>query len=305
MTARGGAFLLGVAVWFGCAGASPEPAPQQAADQQISDFSIAGYGEKGKKTWDLKGESADILEQTVKLKNLTGQLYGADENVTLVADKGDFNRSSGTVHLEDNVVITTTSGARLTTDSLDWDRQKQVVSTPDQVNIQKENMVTVATGATGHPNLNTMTLEKNVTVTMTPAELTGAAPEAAPAAGTGQDRIVITCDGPLDIDYQKNMARFNNNVKAEKEDSTIYADAMELYFGKNMDAKPKAEASGSFSNSKIDKIVCLGNVKIVRGENVSYCEEAVYNAADQKISLRGKPKLVIYSTEDFKQAFGP
>ena len=38
-----------------------EKKPQIDSDQQISDFSLAGYGEKGKKTWDLSGKSADIF----------------------------------------------------------------------------------------------------------------------------------------------------------------------------------------------------------------------------------------------------
>jgi hypothetical protein len=45
-------------------------------------------------------------------------------------------------------------------------------------------------------------------------------------------------------------------------------------------------------------------VKIVKGENVSFSDEAIYTGADQKIVLKGKPKLVIYSTADFKEAFG-
>ncbi|MBM3245689.1 MAG: LPS export ABC transporter periplasmic protein LptC, partial [Candidatus Omnitrophica bacterium] len=102
-------------------------AEEQSAesDQQISDFSLAGYGEQGKKTWELSGKSADIFDEVVKLKDITGNLYGKDEDIKLTSDKGDFNKTEGKIFLEDNVVITTTSGAKLTTDSLEWDRKKQ------------------------------------------------------------------------------------------------------------------------------------------------------------------------------------
>ena len=50
-------------------------------------------------------------------------------------------------------------------------------------------------------------------------------------------------------------------------------------------------------NSKIDKIVAHGNVKIVKGPNVSYSDEAIYSALDNKITLSGRPKLILYSTE--------
>jgi len=52
--------------------------------------------------------------------------------------------------------------------------------------------------------------------------------------------------------------------------------------------------------SKIEKLVARGNVKIVKGENTSYSDEATYLGADKKIILTGKPRLVLYSTDDLK-----
>jgi len=37
----------------------------QESDQQISDFSLSGYGDKGKKSWDISGKSADIFTEVV------------------------------------------------------------------------------------------------------------------------------------------------------------------------------------------------------------------------------------------------
>ncbi|HNX80862.1 MAG TPA: LPS export ABC transporter periplasmic protein LptC [Candidatus Omnitrophota bacterium] len=274
--------------------------PQQESDQQINDFSLSGYGERGKKTWDLSGKSADIFDDTVKLKDITGNMFGEKENVRLTADKGDFNKAQGTVHLEKNVVITTTSGATLMTESLNWDRQKELVTTPDKVQITKESMVTTATGAKGEPGLNKMTLEKDVVVTIQ-AQPKG---EVKKTGGPALDQpVTVTCDGAMEVDYGKNIARFNTNVKADKGDSVIFCDVLELYFGKDTKKETRlADAANPMAGSSIDKIVCLGNVKIVRGQNVSYSEEAVYSALDQKITLTGKPKLVIYSTSDFQMA---
>ena len=39
----------------------------EEADQQISEFSLVGYGEKGQKTWDLTGQTADIFEKFSRL----------------------------------------------------------------------------------------------------------------------------------------------------------------------------------------------------------------------------------------------
>ena len=267
----------------------------EESDQQISGFSLAGYGEKGKKAWDVSGKSADILTDVVKLNDVTGNLYGEKENVKLTADNGDFNKSNGKVHLEKNVVVTTTSGVKLTTDSMDWDRTDQTVTTPDRVNIEKDNIIAVAQGAKGRPNLKKVALEKDVHLNINPTDK-GPSPV--------KEKIVITCDGPAEVDYDKNIAVFNNNVKVEKTDTTIYSDRMDIYFVANKTKdKTKKETQGTdslLSSNKIDKIVASGNVKIERGENVSYSEEAIYTAADRKIVLNGRPKLVIYSTGDLK-----
>ncbi len=271
-----------------------QKAPPAESDQQINDFSLSGYGEKGKKTWDLAGKSADIFTDVVKLNEVVGNLYGKEENIKLTADRGDFNKTDGKVHLEQNVEITTSSGTKLNTDTLDWDRKNQFVSTKDTVNIQRENMTIVAVGAQGEPNLKKVALEKDVKLDINPTQ-----EEQAKGADL-KDKITITCDGPLEIDYEKSVAIFNKNVKVERQDSVMYADRMEAYFISSGKKKEKEENSANnqgVMGNKIDKIVARGNVKVVRGENVSFSQEAIYSSADKKLTLTGRPKLIIYSTE--------
>lgn len=258
------------------------------SDQQISEFSLAGYGEGGKKTWEIFGKTADIFSETVKLDNVEGNLYGEKEDVNLTAERGDFNKQDGKVKLEDNVVITTSSGARLTTDYLEWDREAQVVSTEDNVNIERGNTLAAAVGAKGMPDLNKVSLERNVRLDIKPDEASGQ-----------EEKIVITCDGPLEIEYEKNIASFYNNVKVERADSVIYSDRMDIFFAESND---KSEKEEGFMGNKVDKIIARGNVKITRGKNVSYSEEAIYTASDKKIILTGRPKLTIISTGELKDA---
>lgn len=275
-----------------------EQVPQES-DQQISEFSLASFGEKGKKAWDLSGKSADIFTDVVKLKEVIGNLYGEKEDIKLTADKGDFNKVDGKVHLEENVVITTSSGAKLTTDSLDWDRKNQLVTTKDIVNIERGNMVTIASGAVGEPNLKKVSLEKDVTVNINPA------PDEKNQEPEVKKKIVITCDGPLEIDYGKNIATFKNNVKVDTQDMLIQSDIMDVYFGRvGRDTPAGAGTDFTAMGSKIEKIVARGNVKITRGENVSYSDEATYTAWDKKITLSGTPKLIIYSSEEMNASFG-
>ncbi|OGX40301.1 MAG: LPS export ABC transporter periplasmic protein LptC [Omnitrophica WOR_2 bacterium RIFCSPLOWO2_01_FULL_41_12] len=272
------------------------------ADQQINEFSLVGFGEKGKKSWDLSGKSADIFGQLIKLQDVVGNMYGKEEDIKITADKGDFDKTEGKVHLEQNVVITTSSGSKLTTESLDWDRKNKLVTTEEVVNITKENMTTVARGAQGEPNLNKVTLRKDVQVDILPQTKEGKTKDE-------KGKIIITCDGPLEIDYAKNVAVFKNNVKVDTQDNLMYSDTMDVYFLAAKDgpeAKPQEnpENSPMLMGAKIEKIVGRGNVKIIKGENISYSEEVTYTSFDKKIVLTGRPKLVIYSTEDMDASFG-
>ncbi len=274
------------------------PQQQQESDQQINEFSLSGYGEKGKKSWDLSGKTADIFNEIVKLTKVVGNLYGKEENINLTAERGDFNKNDGKVHLEQDVVITTSSGTKMTTDSLDWDRKNQLVTTNDPVNIQRDNMVIVAQGARGESNLKKVDLQKNVRLDINPAD------KAKNHDKEAGKKIVITCDGPLEVDYGKNIAVFKNNVKVDREDAVIYSDEMEVYFTTSKkETNTSATNNGQeMMNSKIDKIISKGNVKVVRGENVSYSDEATYTAADKKLVLTGNPRLVISQTENISNA---
>jgi LPS export ABC transporter protein LptC len=275
-------------------------AQAQDADQQINDFSLAGYDEKGRKTWDISGKSADIFEQIIELKDLVGNMYGKKEDMRLEARRGNFDKTNGKIHVEKNVVITTSQGAKLTTESLDWDRANQLITSGDLVNINKENMFTTATGVLGRPDLNQMTLEKDVTVEIQPQK----APNKDKLdAATDEKKIVITCDGPLEIDYAKNIATFKNNVKAEREDSQIYSDTLQIYFNTDNNNSSSSSNSPMLMGASINKIIATGNVKTVRGENITYSEEAIYSSLDKKLTFLGRPRLIIYSTKDFQGLF--
>ncbi len=282
--------------------AQPQPRAYGQANttegqQQMGDFSLSGFEEKGKKSWDLTGKQADIADEVIKLNNIESNSYGIQENTKLTAQRGDFNRSKGDVHLEDDVVITTSSGVKLTTDSLDWNRQAQLVTTPDKVNIVKDDVTINGQGARANTGLNKVNLEKDVTVQIN---------NAGTAAGSKKQKIEISCDGPLEVDYEKNVAVFRNNVRVQTQDGLIEADTMDVYFSSDKQARKETKAAqgAELNASKIERIVAKGNVKITRGENVSVSEQAVYTALDHKVTLTGRPKLVIFSSEGFNAPIG-
>ena len=85
----------------------------------------------------------------------------------------------------------------------------------------------------------------------------------------------------------------------ERQDIIIYSDRMEAFFAMDRNEVKKTEGLQEPIAGSIEIIVAKGNVRIIRGDNISYSDEAVYNAKDKKIILNGKPRLVFYSKEEF------
>ena len=104
-----------------------------------------------------------------------------------------------------------------------------------------------------------------------------AKPKAAKAAK--KTKTIITCDGEVQFDYEKNQAYFTKNVKVMSEDGSIDADKITVYLDSN--------------TRRMSQIVAEGNVKITRGENITYSDKASYDESSKKITLSGKPRLIL------------
>ncbi|MFC1594373.1 LPS export ABC transporter periplasmic protein LptC [Candidatus Omnitrophota bacterium] len=242
------------------------------AEQQFVEFNLSGVSSEGDKTWNLTGESADIFGDVVKLTNIVANVYG-EENMKLTANEGELNKSDGNLLLQDEVIATTDDGARMTTDSLTWDRDKSLITTEDFVTVEKDNLVATGTGIEAQTQLKQTQMKKDVTVEFNSVD-----------KENKKRKTVVTCDGPLEIDYQKKIAEFNNNVVVTDDEGTMNADYMKLFI--------------SFETKELDRIIARGNVKIQRAENTSYSDEAEYIAGEQRIILSGQPKIIFYTEED-------
>lgn len=234
--------------------------------EQVRSFSLSGFSESGKKTWLVKGKSADILSDVINLYDIDADSYGEKVTVNLKSDEGVFDRSSNNIKLKKNVVIVTDEGTRLTTDTLSWDAKQELISTADYVFIERKDMDIEGTGASTQPDLKMAKLNKDIKVDI----------KDPPA--------VITCDGPLEVDYDKNIAYFYDNVKLIDKETTIDTDKATAYF------KPKSRA--------LTKVLCEGNVKIVRGEDITYADGLTYLPDEGRVILTGRPKIFIRSGDE-------
>ncbi len=237
--------------------------------QKILSFNLEGYRDNGEKKWELNGACADIFSNVIKLDYVTVKAYGDETSMTLTATRGVFDKNTKDIHLRKNVVGRSSDGARLLTDSLDWNQKAERVTTDAIVRIEKDNLFSVGRGAVGTPGLRQVELKKDVTVEIRENPPT-----------------IITCSGPLIVDYKKNISILNNNVKISDQRGKIYSDLMKVLFD------PKTR--------KITRVIAIGNVRTLKEGNSTYSQRAIYNVRDGKVRLIGKPKIVVFPKEKEK-----
>ncbi len=243
------------------------PVYAQQGAQQFEKFNLQGYTNTGAKLWDVKGDTAEVDGNIVRINNIDANHYGQGE-VNLTAAKGQLNKESGNVHLEKDVVITAKQGTQLKTDYIDWDKSKDIVKTdaPVVITDSSQGMTATGVGLLAHPNLQTAQMQEDVKITVENEK-------------TQTQTVTITCDGPMQIDQKNNKATFSKNVVAVESDRTLKADLMEVFFDP--------------VTNKIKEAICTGNVSMVQGANVTNSQKAVYNAVDQTLTLSGRPKLIM------------
>jgi len=257
-------------------GLSLRLAAQEEVAQQFQGFHLQGYTDGGDKAWDLKGDTADILTETIEISNVDANQYG-QEKVNIKARTGILNKTSGDIQLHKDVVITSETGTRLTTDFLHWQKEKDLVETQDPVTLTGDGIMASGKGLSAHPGLRLAKLNQDVTVEIKPG------PDSEDV-----ETVTITCDGPMEIDQKVNMAVFHDNVVAVQKDRTLKADKMDVTF--NPETK------------QIEKVICIGNVEIIQKGNATYAQKAVYDAREQTFVLTGQPKLILVVEEGDSQA---
>ena len=87
----------------------------------------------------------------------------------------------------------------------------------------------------------------------------------------------ITCDGALEVDYENNIATFNDNVIVKDPQVMLKADKMQVFF----DADSKSVA----------RIIAEGEVRFKKGDRQAKSEHAEYFADEGKIVLSGNPMV--------------
>ncbi|MBU1062181.1 MAG: LPS export ABC transporter periplasmic protein LptC [Candidatus Omnitrophica bacterium] len=250
-------------------------------NQEVGGFSLVQYEDGGEKKWELNGASAEVVDDRIKFDEISAIAFSGDKAFKLKARFGDFNRKDNIVHLEDDVVLKSTDGATLKTDSLDWNAEAKNVFTDSYVNINRADFQADGKGAFCDLRHRTAMLKKDVVANIGSAETDTLGYRVSSYAKASEDRqdTIITCDGPLELNYKKNKATFLNNVRVENIRTDILADRIDVYF------RP--------TTRRVKCVVARGNVRILNNESVTYSDKAIYLVDEDRVILPKNPKLII------------
>ncbi len=263
--------FLSFKLYVGASGSGLEPAVGdiQSEVHKVYSFSFSKYATSGKKELEIEGDTANILAKIVTLSNVIAKAYADDNPVTITSDEGVFDKSTSTVHLANNVVATTQEGARLITNKLNIHPTEKSMDTEDKVSVKKDNIDVDGQGARGDSQLKKVQFHKNVTVVIQSDDPKSNVP------------TVITCDGPLDLHYEQNIAHFNKNVVATDHRGKLTADHMDVFYDK--------------VTRRVDHIVATGNVVITTPEgNATYADEVTYLAKEGRVIMGGSTEAVYF-----------
>lgn len=258
-------------------------------EQQILSFELSNYSDQGQRKWKLKGDSADILAEVVNLMSIDMETYD-DPKIEVTALEGTYNKESKEISLFNDVEVFTSDGAMILTDYLKWDGKTDTITTDKPVRVIRSDVTATGIGALAMPQMKKVMLDKEINVKLTTNVIDDVDVMDADNPGSKKEKTVvtITCNGPLMIDYEKNIAVFEDDVLVDDKKGRIYSDKMEAF----LDPKTK----------NIVKVVAEGGVRVVRGGDSTYSEKAIYTTLDRKIILLGRPKIYIQPTDEVDEA---
>ena len=240
------------------------------SQQKIKDFYLSNFKKDGSRDWEVRGDEAIVNDDDVDINDMKANYYSKDDTIVITSDKATLNKENMNAHLQDNVKIKNKEGVTLSTESLDWKRDQNHIETEDWVKTSKDSMQVTAKGLSADTEFRKIDFVKEVEATY-PDQKTG-------------EPTTVTCTGPLEIEYNEGIAIFNDNVIITHPQGKMFADRATVHFGTE--------------EKKIEKIVCEGNVKIEREDNITFAKKATFYADQARLVLEGRPRVMYYMQDE-------
>ena len=251
------------------AGVSPTE-PETA--QQMSEFTLTGYRQEGGARWTLKGQGATLDGDIVTIHRPNAVGYDPGRTAYLTASLAQMNQQNRHVRMEHEVTVHTSDGLWFTSPVLHWIPDRNEVATDQSVRIETDHMLLRGRGMSGFTQLKHATIDRDIELVLNPTD------HDTPVEGPSQ--VTITCDGPLTFDYEHNVATFEQNVHVKDPSGDLYSDKLIAYLDGATHTIRYADA--------------IGRVRIHQDQNTALSERAVYEPVIGKITLVGRPSLLVY-----------
>ncbi len=267
----------------GCA--KKHTAAGEAPDETMSTFTLSSFSANETKRWQLEGQGATVEDGLITIFKPQGVRYDPTRTAYLEASVAQVMQHDRRVRMEHDVTIHTSDGLWFFTPILYWTPDKNRYATDQPVRIETDHMLLRGRESTGSTELKEAQILHDVEMVLNPsdADLPGGKP--------GGTQVTITCDGPLTFDYEHHIATFEQHVHVKDPSGDLFSDKLVAYLDPATNTIRYAEA--------------IGRVKIYQEDNTAESERAVYEPAFGKITLVGRPSLLIFpSGETPGVAFG-
>ena len=113
--------------------------------------------------------------------------------------------------------------------------------------------------------------------------------QAAPAKEQGGEAPISVAADHMTSFEKSNSVLFTGAVDARQDDVRIRTDKMTIYYTEG-DKGGKTAAPAGSAQKKVEKMVCVGNVEISRGDWLGKSREMTYLAKERQVHLIGNAK---------------
>ena len=125
----------------------PDAPPKQDAPDKPRvmsyDGNVLSEQKNGHMLWDLTAEhiEVDIDTQNARLTNLTGHFYQEDgRSAEVKAQEGTYDASSHDIEVKGTVAVSTSDGAKLTSDTLKWTASDGILAAIGDAKASKDDV---------------------------------------------------------------------------------------------------------------------------------------------------------------------
>ena len=121
----------------------------------------------GVKLWEMTADKIkiDSVTQLAEFDKVDGKFYQDDgKTLKVTANKGVYNQQTRDVHLEGEVVLIDSDGAKLTGKKLDWDSKQETITATEDVKLFREDVRATGDFASSNDGFKHFFMKGNVRI---------------------------------------------------------------------------------------------------------------------------------------------